>query len=169
MTLALRNTIPVLLLSIAFAASPVLAADPSEEGLALMAGQWIFDVRVQMPMQAKPSTQTLKSCVTSEPITAETLMPWAEAQGCKIRSVKVRDNELSWKLRCKLNGQKSRGPGKFSVDGEEGEGKATVSFDAGGRRMSIVTRWDARRVGACSAASAGNLSPPAPQEPEEDE
>ena len=169
MKLVLRNTIPVLLLPIAFAASSVLAADPSEEGLALMAGQWIFDVRVQMPMQAKPSTQTLKSCVTSDPITAQTLMPWAEAQGCKIRGVKVRKNELSWKLRCNLNGQKSRGTGKFSAEGDQGEGKATVSFEMGGRRMSIVTRWDARRVGTCSAEGARNLAPPVPVEPDEDE
>jgi hypothetical protein len=165
----LRTTIPVLLLLIGMGASPIVAADPSEEGIVLTAGQWIFDVRVQMPMQATPSMQTLQSCVTSDPITAETLMPWAEAQGCKIRGVKVRNNELSWKLRCKLNGQKSRGSGKFSVDGEKGEGKATVSFEAGGRRMSIVTRWDARRVGTCSAAGAGNLAPPEPLQPAEED
>lgn len=151
-----------LVLSIALRSAPVLAADPPEEGLVLAAGQWIFDVQVQMLMQAKPTTQSVHTCATNEPITPDQLMPWAESRGCKIGSVKVRKNELSWKLRCNHNGQRSRGGGKFSAKGDRGEGRATVSFEMGGRQLSVVTLWDARRVGVCAADSAGPLAPPVP-------
>lgn len=146
----LGATIAALLLMIGLASSRAPAEDRPQEGLFLEPGQWVFDIRIQLPMQAVPSTQKLQTCVTTEPITAKTLMPWAEAQGCKISGVKVVDQKLKWKLRCKINGQKARGGGTFSVDGDHGKGKAVVSFDMAGRRMSVITRWDAIRVGTCS-------------------
>lgn len=142
-----RVIVPVFVLSLGLFTSSVRADD--EVGLKMAEGHWIFDVHVQIPMQAKPSAQRLQTCVTEEPITIETLMPWAESQGCKVRGAKQIENGLSWKLRCKLNGQRSRGSGEFTAVGERGEGKARVNFEMGGRRVSIVTTWDARRTGEC--------------------
>jgi hypothetical protein len=127
-----------------------MAADDQLKGIRMTEGRWIFDVRIQMPMQAKPLLQKLQTCVADEPITAETLMPWAESQGCKIASVRVKENGLTWKLRCKVNGQRSKGSGEFNVDGDRGEGKARINFEMGGRRLAIVTKWDARHAGPCS-------------------
>ena len=145
-----RTMIPALLIAIASFSSPAIADDDAENGIQMAAGRWIFDVQIQMPMKTEPASQKLQTCVTDEPITAETLMPWAESQGCKIRSVKAIDNGLKWKLRCSVNGQKSRGKGEFTVDGDRGAGKARVNFEMGGRRMAVITKWDAIRLGECS-------------------
>ena len=150
MTQIIRLAIPVLLCVVVSGAFPALAEDPTEEGIHLAAGQWLFDVEILMPMQTEPTNQRFQSCMTGDPITVSTLMPWAESQGCKIGGVRATENKLSWKLRCKLSGQKSRGRGEFTVDGDHAEGKASVNFEMGGRRMSIVTTWDANRVGECS-------------------
>ena len=155
-----RTVIPALLLAIASYSSPAIADDDAEKGIQMAAGRWIFDVQIQMPMQPEPASQKLQTCVTDEPITAETLMPWAESQGCRIRSVKAIDNGLKWKLRCSVNGQKSRGKGEFTVDGHRGEGKARVNFEMGGRRMAVITKWDAVRAGECSTESAAEPAPP---------
>lgn len=155
----IRTSMPVLLLAVALGSPPALAANSPEEGIVLMAGKWLFDVETRLPMQAKPSVQTFQTCMTSEPLTASTLMPWAESQGCKIGSVKAIENKLTWKLRCKRDGQKSRGRGEFKVDGERGEGKVKVSFEMGGRRLLIITKWQAKRVGDCTAATGSDLLP----------
>lgn len=136
------------------------AADSAEPGIVLNEGQWLFDIRVQMPMQAKPSIQKVTSCVTSEPMTAETLMPWAEKQGCKVRGARVEENRLSWKLRCRMEGQRSRGRGEFSVDGDQGAGEATVNIEMGNRKMPIKTRWTAKRMGPCPAGASTDLAAP---------
>ena len=160
-----RTMIPALLIAIASFTLPAIADEDAESGIQMAAGRWIFDVQIQMPMQTEPASQKLQTCVTDEPITAETLMPWAESQGCKIRSVKAIDNGLKWKLRCSVNGQKSRGKGEFTVDGDRGEGKARVNFEMGGRRMAVITKWDAIRLGECST---GSVADPAPPEASED-
>jgi len=156
----IRIAIPVLLLVLALGSSPVLAEDSSEQGIQLAEGQWVFDVQVLMPMKTEPTHQRFKTCVTSDPITASTLMPWAESQGCKIRNSKAVGDKLTWKLRCRKDGQKSRGKGEFEVDGERAEGKARVNFEMGGRRLSIVTEWNAKRVGICPEASASDSATP---------
>ena len=155
-----RITIPVLVLTLMMGAYPVLAKDSPKEGIVLPEGLWLFDIQVRMPMQSKPSVQKFKSCITSDPLSADTLMPWAESQGCKIRSVKVVEDKLTWKLKCNQNGQKSRGRGEFNVDGDQGKGKASVSFEMGGRRLTIFTDISAARVGACSGASDSELALP---------
>jgi hypothetical protein len=160
----IRTTIPVLLLALALGSSTALAEDSSEDGVRLREGLWVFDVRILMPMQTEPSVQKFKTCVESDPITASTLMPWAESQGCKIRSTKAVGDKLTWKLRCKKDGQKSRGSGEFEVDGDSAEGKARVNFEMAGQRMSVVTEWDANRVGGCSASTASDSA--SPEEPE---
>jgi hypothetical protein len=120
----------------------------------LAEGLWLFDVAVLMPMTTEPTTQTLRSCMTGEPLTAEKLMPWAESQGCRIRGARVEENELSWKLSCRMNGQRSRGSGEFKIEGDTGVGEARVSFEMAGRRLSIQTDWEARRVGPCPKLEA---------------
>jgi hypothetical protein len=93
-------------------------------------------------------------------------MPWAESQGCKIRSTKAVGDKLTWKLRCKKDGQKSRGNGEFEVDGDNAEGKARVNFEMAGRRMSVVTEWDANRVSDCpesKSTASDSASPEAPE------
>lgn len=167
MSKTVRITIPVLLFALALGAAPVRAENPSEVGILLTEGLWIFDVQILMPMQTEPTLQRFKSCVMSDPITASTLMPWAESQGCKIRSSKVVGDKLTWKLRCKKDGQKSRGQGEFEVDGDSAEGKARVNFEMGGRRMSIVTKWDANRLGDCLETTASDSA--SPEEPEAEE
>lgn len=154
-----RATISLLLLASVLSSSPGWAEDPHEEGIVLTAGEWIFDVQIRMPMQTEPNVKRYRSCVTNDPITVSTLMPWAEAQGCKIRGIKAVEDKLTWKLRCKMSGQKSRGRGKFTVDGDHAEGRASVDFEMGGRSLSIVTKWDAERVGDCSEATPGDLTP----------
>ena len=151
-----RSKLPFVLCSIlAIAMTTAAAAAESDEvGLVLPEGLWIFDVTVYMPMQTKPSEQRLRSCVTNDPVTADSLMPWAESQGCKVRSVKIKKNRMTWQLRCNQNGQRSRGRGEFEVEGEKGEGHATVSFEMGGRRMSMKTEFAAQRVGACAASDS---------------
>lgn len=130
----------------------------ADDGIHMKPGTWIFDVRIQMPLQTEPSEQRLQTCVTEEPITAEDLMPWAESQGCRIRSVKAKENALTWKLKCKISGQRSRGRGSFEVDGDKGEGKTTINFEMGGRRLSIITEWDAQHVGPCIDRPASTSS-----------
>ena len=137
----------LLFAAIAMGSSNASAAD--DDGIQMKPGTWIFDVRIQMPLQTEASEKRLQTCVTDEPITAEDLMPWAESQGCRIRSVKASENALTWKLKCKISGQRSRGRGSFEVDGDKGEGKTTVNFEMGGRRLSIITEWDAQHVGPC--------------------
>jgi hypothetical protein len=155
-----RTMIPALLIAIASFSLPAIADDDAEKGIEMAAGRWIFDVQIQLPMQTEPASQKLQTCVTDEPITAETLMPWAESQGCKIRSVKAIENGLKWKLRCSVNGQKSRGNGEFTVEGDRGEGKARVNFEMGGRRMAVITKWEAIRLGECSTASGADQASP---------
>lgn len=159
-----RTMIPALLIAIAAFSLPAIADDEAEKGIQMAAGRWIFDVQIQLPMQTEPASQKLQTCVADEPITAQTLMPWAESQGCKIRSVKAIENGLKWKLRCSVNGQKSRGKGKFTVDGDRGEGDARVNFEMGGRRMSVITKWEAIRAGECSTESAEDTATPEPAE-----
>jgi hypothetical protein len=151
-----RITILILLLSLGFGSSPAQAADDPKEGLVVPAGRWLFEISVRMPMQSKPTVQRLQSCVTDDPVTAETLMPWAEERGCKVRSVRVVENKMTWKLRCSQNGQKSRGKGEFEVDGDQGQGNASVSFEMGGRSLTIFTDFTAKRSGTCTAASTGD-------------
>ncbi len=167
MTQSSRIHLPVCLILLALCSAPAQADDGDKKGLVLEAGQWVFDVKIQMPMQTEPTTQVLQSCMTSEPITAETLMPWAEETGCKINGVKVKDDTLTWKLRCKLNDQRSRGKGEFSAKGRSGKGKARVNFEAGGRRMAIVTKWEARRVGDCPDAATTGPEPESEMEAEQ--
>lgn len=142
-------TFAVLLIALASGASPALAGETPEAGIQLPEGQWLFEVQILMPMQTEPSVQRFKTCLTSDPVTASTLMPWAESQGCKIRNTKANGDKLTWKLRCRKDGQKSRGYGEFEVDGERAKGKARISFDMGGRRMAVTTAWDANRLGDC--------------------
>jgi hypothetical protein len=78
-------------------------------------------------------------------------MPWAEGMGCKIRKVKAIEDGITWRLRCKINGQNSRGRGEFTVNGDRGKGKVKLGIEMGGRSLFILTKWDARRVGACSS------------------
>jgi hypothetical protein len=42
------------------------------------------------------------------------------------------------------------------VDGDQGEGKASVSFEMGGRSLTIFTDFTARGSGTCAAASSGD-------------
>jgi len=156
MSQAHRIAILILLLSLGPGSSLTQAADDPKEGLVLPPGRWIFDISVRMPMQSKPAVQRLQSCVTDDPITPETLMPWAEERGCKMRSVKVVENRMTWILRCNLNGKRSRGKGEFEVDGDRAEGKASVRFEMGGRRLAIFTDFTAKRSGTCTAASSGD-------------
>jgi hypothetical protein len=148
------TTILVLLFSILVGSSSALAKDAPKEGLDIPPGMWLFDISVLMPMQSQATTQTVKSCVGDDPMTADTLMPWVEDQGCKIRSVRAVENKLTWKLRCKRDGQRSRGKGEFVLDGNRGAGKATVNFEMGGRTLTIRTNFTAARVGDCVAAGA---------------
>ena len=133
-------------------ASLVEAKDTKQKGITLTPGQWLIDIEIQAPMQPKPTRRQAKTCVTDEPFTAESLMPWAEEQGCKIRGVKAVDNKLTWVLRCRRDGQRSKGRGEFTVDGDHGEGKAKINFEMAGKRMSLVSKWDAKRIGECSGA-----------------
>lgn len=152
-------TISVLLLAMALSSSSVHAEDPPEKGIVLTPGQWIFDVEIRMPMQTVPTVERFRSCTTNDPITVSTLMPWAESQGCKIRSVRAVEDKLTWKLRCKISGQTARGRGEFKADGDHAEGKASVHFEMGGRSLSIVTKWDAKRIGDCSETNASDSTP----------
>lgn len=163
-----RTGILVLLLAALLTPTPLLAEEPSEEGIQLREGQWLFNVHIQMPMQSEPTVQKFKTCITSDPVTASTLMPWAESQGCKIRNTKVAGDRLTWKLRCRKSGQRSRGGGEFEVDGDRAEGKARINFEMGGRRMSVVTEWEAERLGECSG-TAGDVTPPPMVQPGGDE
>jgi hypothetical protein len=132
-----------------------------EPGIILTAGQWKFDVEIMMPMQPKPSRQSIKTCVTSDPITPSALMPWAEEQGCRIRGIKVEDNRLTWRIACKANGMDSKGRGKFESKGDHAEGEASIYFQLAGNRMEIETEWDAKRLGACVADPLVPNPPPA--------
>lgn len=163
-----RTGILVLLLAALLTPTPLLAEEPAEAGIQLREGQWLFNVHIQMPMQSKPTVQKFKTCITNDPVTASTLMPWAESQGCKIRNAKVAGDRLTWKLRCRKSGQRSRGQGEFEVDGDRAEGKARINFEMGGRRMSVVTEWEAERVGECSETTAVESSP-STVEPDNDE
>ena len=40
--------------------------------------------------------------IAGEPVTPSLLMPWAEAQSCKLKGSKVKENKLSWKIICSL-------------------------------------------------------------------
>lgn len=163
-----RTGILVLLLAALLTPTPLLAEEPAEAGIQLREGQWLFNVHIQMPMQSKPTVQKFKTCITNDPVTASTLMPWAESQGCKIRNAKVAGDRLTWKLRCRKSGQRSRGQGEFEVDGDRAEGKARINFEMGGRQMSVVTEWEAERLGECSETTAVESSP-STDEPDHDE
>jgi len=146
---------PIALLLLAhgllLAATPVLA----EEGLVLDPGQWKFDISITMPLQPKPILQSVQSCMDGSPLGPSELMPWAEDQGCKIKGVKLKQNKLTWKLICSMNGQLARGRGEFEGIGDHAAGKSKVSFEIAGRRMTFKTEWDAERVGACGPGTSG--------------
>ncbi len=160
--------ISVLLVPILLGRPVAIADDAPEIGVQLAEGLWLFDISVRMPMQSSPTIQTMKACVGSEPLTASRLMPWAEKQGCKIRGVKEIENGIKWKLRCSVNGQKSKGKGEFTVVGEEGSGKARVNFEMAGQRMSITTKWDAKRLGSCPDAGEVSFTPTAAESAEKE-
>ncbi len=131
--------------------SPVQAKDSEPKGITLTPGLWLIDIEIQAPMQPKPTRQRTQTCVTDELFTVDSLMPWVKDQGCKIRGVKAVENKLTWTLRCRREGQRSKGRGEFTVNGDHGEGKAKINFEVAGKRMSLVSKWDANRVGECSA------------------
>ena len=160
--MGLANWIALSVLTIVFAWGPTvaLADDQAEPGLILREGEWVFDVKIRLPLQTAPNVQKIRTCQAGEPVTASgTLMPWAKEQGCKIRSPKVDGDKLSWKIRCRRDGQKSRGSGKFTADGDRAEGKATIKFEVAGQRMSIVTVWEAERVGDCPGSASAQPAP----------
>ena len=148
--------ISVLLVLALLVPSFSLADDASEIGIPLREGLWVFDVQIRMPMQTSSSVQKTKACIGAEPLTAERLMPWAEKQGCRIQGVKEIENGIKWKLRCKISGQRARGSGEFTVEGERGKGKTRVNFEVAGQSMSISTKWDAVRVGPCEDVDASD-------------
>jgi len=143
-------------------ASSTWADDATEAGIHLAKGLWIFDVSIRSPLQSAPASQKLKACVGDDPLTAEKLMPWAESRGCKIRNVVAVEDGIKWKIRCNKNGQKSKGSGEFHLVSEQrGDGKSKIQFEMGGRRMSIVTKWKADRVGTCKDPDATDFAPEA--------
>ena len=142
----MRTTLTVIVVFV-FAIQAGLAQ--ADDGLKLDPGQWEIAVEVVLPMQTEPTRQSFRSCMGEELVTPQTIMPWAEAQGCRIRKVKVEESTMEWKLSCKLNGERSRGSGSFTSHGETADGQAKVFVEMGGRRLAIITKWDARRVGEC--------------------
>ncbi len=121
----------------------------AEAGLKLDPGQWEIAIEVLLPMQTEPTKQLFRSCMGEDLVTPQRIMPWAEAQGCKIRKVEVEESTMEWKLSCKLNGERSRGAGSFTSHGETADGEAKVFVEMAGRRVAIITKWDAQRVGEC--------------------
>jgi len=165
MSKLVHTPILVLLVSLAVGTLAAVADDAPEIGIPLTEGLWVFDVQIRMPMQTSPTIQKTKACIGSEPLTAERLMPWAEKQGCRITGIKAIEGGIKWKLRCKINGQRSKGSGEFTVSGDRGQGMTRVNFEMAGQRMSISTKWDAKRMGECPAAEVLNLTPGADPAP----
>jgi hypothetical protein len=145
---AMRTTLTVIVVFVfVFAIQAGLAQ--AEAGLQLEPGQWEIAIEVMLPMQTEPTKQLFSSCMGEELVTPQTIMPWAEAQGCRIRRVEVEESTMEWKLSCKLNGERSRGAGSFTSHGETADGEAKIFVEMAGRRIAIITKWDARRIGEC--------------------
>ncbi|MBI5441876.1 MAG: DUF3617 family protein [Deltaproteobacteria bacterium] len=117
------------------AAAPA-AAPNMQEGL------WEITSSIDMPgMPMKMPSTTMKHCYTKEDVRESRTLPEGD-KNCKMTDLKQTGNKVTWKVDCKGEGS---GEGEMVYKGDSYTG--TIKVKAQG--TTIVTRYDAKRVGAC--------------------
>ena len=128
-----------------FALTTPLYAD----GLQITPGLWRI-TSTNTNMMGQPQTKVEEQCMQEE-----TFDPVSELQdgadNCTIGDQSLVDNTLTFTLNCAgPGGPQMTGNGRYSIDGNKGDGEMTYSMSFGGQSMTMTNSWVAERIGDCS-------------------
>ncbi len=125
------------------AATPVLA-----EGLSITPGLWRI-TSTTTNMMGPPKTETEDQCMQQE-----TFDPVAElqddSQTCTVLNQNLSGNTLTFEMSCSgPGGPEATGTGRYTIDGNNGDGEMSYSMSFGGQTMTMSNSWTAERIGDC--------------------
>ncbi len=118
------------------------------DGLQITPGLWRI-TSTTTNMMGPPKTETEDQCMQDE-----TFDPIAElqddSQTCTITSQDLTDNTLTFEMSCAgAGGPPATGSGRYTINGNSGDGEMTYSMSFGGQNMTMTNSWTAERIGDC--------------------
>lgn len=134
-----RYTLTFLLLLMAFNAQA--------EGIKITPGKWQIQLTSTMSMMPQPMTKTMEECITADQLSPAELMK--DSGNCKVSDVKSTSSDLTWNMVCKNHGGEMAGTGHFTSAGSQMNGSMDMAMSMNGQALTILTKWNGKRLGTC--------------------
>jgi hypothetical protein len=125
----------------------LLSVATHAEGIKLTPGKWQIEVTSSMSMMPQPIIKKLEECITADQLSPSELM--RDTGSCKVSDIKSSGNQLSWKMICKHHGGEMAGSGQFTSQGSQMNGEMQMAMDLSGQKLTILNKWNGKRVGTC--------------------
>lgn len=134
--------------AVVLALLPYIAPLQAADALTIEPGKWQITTKATLPMLQQPITHQTTECLAKDAISAKTLLEETDGE-CQVTQSSLKGNQLSWSMRCQVDGQQVTGNGQFVSHGNRASGDMVMTMPVQGIVMQMKTHWQAKRLGAC--------------------
>ena len=126
----------------------LLALPAGAAELTVEPGLWAFEVESRNPFLPAPVIQRFRDCVDATRLEPSRFLQ--DFGDCEWEVEELRSDELAWTFRCDTHNGAAEGNGRMRSTGTTLEGRLEIAIDTPGaeRPLTLVNRWEGRRVSA---------------------